>query len=208
MDSQLWKSLVEKAILRTQSRHLVWVKTNEGPDKALSFGTSIDETTNLNIWGYTTNYSYELVLTQETSAEPFEESIRVTSKKNAQGIDFKSLFDVIQTQTRATVRDSAFEATMEYLTNPSIEDNAKADELRDRWFALGTGVFTYAQDEQILDAVRRLSRSREITWTKQRFDDGGSWFAAEIGDLLDVHLTPVQGAGIFQAERYQRELGG
>ncbi len=41
MDAQLWKLLVEKAILRTKSRDLLWSKTSEGPNNVVSFGAPI-----------------------------------------------------------------------------------------------------------------------------------------------------------------------
>lgn len=196
MDSEHWQTLVEKVILRTQSRQLRWVETDEGPDNTLSFGTSIDETTTLNMWGYTTNYSYELVLKQETSGDPFEERIRVTSKKTAQGIDFKSLFDAIQTEMKAIIRDEAFDAVMEYLADPTIDEEDKSDELQDKWLAADYRVvFTYEQDEQILEAVRGLSRAGTITWIKDREDGGSVYFAAEIGRLLDVRLDPLEKSG-------------
>ncbi|MFF2031123.1 hypothetical protein [Arthrobacter sp. NPDC058192] len=197
MDADLWKLLVDKAVLRTKTRDLIWSETSEGPAKTLSFGTSIDDSTTLNIWGYEANYSYELCLIKETTGEPFEERKRATTKKNADGVNFSGLFEAAQLQIKALTRDRAFAAVMEYLADPgAVEDPEKQDELRDQWGALGDyGYFLYSHDEKILAAVRDMTAAGSITWSLEDGEDRGEegqYFRAEIGDLLCVRLHPSQ----------------
>lgn len=194
MDANIWKLLVEKAVLRTKSRDILWSENSEGPDETLSFGTSIDDCTTLNIWGYTTNYSYELCLIRETAGEPFEERKRVTTKKNSEGIDFKGLFEAAQAQIDALARERVFSAVMEYLAHPTV-DLERQDELRDRWSEFDYGdFFLYTQFDQILGAVKEMTGAGSITWGAVG-DDGDQGYRAEIGDLLEFTLWPTQAPG-------------
>ncbi|MET4135378.1 hypothetical protein [Pseudarthrobacter sp. PvP090] len=203
MDAHLWKLLVDKAVLRTKSRDLIWYETSEGPANTLSFGTLIDDSTTLNIWGYESNYSYELCLIKQTTGEPFEERKRATTKKNSDGVNFSGLFEATQLQIKAIARDRAFTAVMEYLADPTVEDLEKQDEFRDQWGALGDyGYFLYSHDEKILAAVKDMTAAGSITWSiedgKDRGEEG-QYFWAEIGDLLYLRLhqsqTPRRAAG-------------
>lgn len=209
MDVQLWKLLVEKAILRTKSRDLLWSKTSEGPNNAVSFGAPIDDSTTLNIWGHKTNYSYELLLTKELSGETFEERKRVTAKKDSEGIDFKGLLDTVQAETQAMVRENVFAAVMEYLDNPAVEDPETQEKFRDRWSELGDlGYFLYSQDEKILTAVRDMTAEGSISWTAEEVN-GRRYFGAKIGELLDVRLEPSLTKGRFSsANSYTFEISG
>ncbi len=191
MDANLWKLLVERVILRTKSRDLLWSTTDTGPANTLSFGTSICDRTTLSIWGYEANYSYELCLIKETAGEPFEERKRVTAKKNAEGINFDGLFVTAKKQIDDIPRERAFTALMEYLAHPTVEDPKTQEEFFELWAALGyNNYFPYSQDEEILTAVRDMTAAGSITWT---VDDGedrdgeGQYFSADVGDLL--HLT-------------------
>lgn len=196
MDAHLWKLLVDKAVSRTKSRDLLWSQTHEGPANTLSFGTSIDDSTTLNIWGHKTNYSYELCLIKQTAGEPFEERKRVTLKKNAEGIDFSGLFEAAKKQTSDLPRERAFAAVMEYLADPTVKDLEKQDELRDQWGELGDdGYFLYSQDEKILTAARDMTAEGTITWTPEEYSDGAGYFRAEVGELLSFLLQPTQRPG-------------
>lgn len=197
MDADIWKLLVDKVVSRTQSRDLLWSKTDEGPANTLSFGTSIDDSTTLNIWGYKANYSYELCLIKQTAGEPFEERKRVTVKKNAEGINFSGLFEAAKKQIRDLPRERAFAAVMEYLTDPTVEDPEKQDELRDKWGELGDdGFFLYSQDEKILRAARDMTAAGSITWSAEEYSgDDGQYFWAEIGKLLHFRFHPTQRPG-------------
>lgn len=199
MDANQWKLLVDKVILRTKVGDLLWSRTDEGPAKTLSFGASIDDSTRLNIWGYKTNYSYELYLIKETPGEPFEFRKRVTVKKNAEGINFDGLLDAAKKQIEDLIRERAFVAVMAYLAGPTVEDPEKQEEFLDPWAALGyNNYFTYAQDEKILTAVRDMTAAGSITWT---VDDGvgrdeeGQFFSANVGDLLYLTFNPRQTPG-------------
>lgn len=210
MDANLWKQLVEKVIFRTKSRDLLWSKTSEGPAKTLSFGTSIDDSTSLNIWGYEANYSYELCLIKQTGAEPFEERKRVTVKKNAEGIDFSGLFETVQTQMKEIPRERAFASLMEYLGDPTVEDQEKQQEFLDHWsiWSTGTsrryGIFRYFQSERIIAAVKDMSVAGSITWTvgdAKDFNEEGQYYYAEVGDLISLTFrTPDMTPG---ATEYQ-----
>lgn len=210
MDANLWKLLVNKVILRTKSRDLLWQETNEGPDNTLSFGTSIDGSTTLNIWGYKTNYSYELCLTKETTGDPFVERKRVTAKKNAEGIDFKGLFETVQLEIEGIIRDRAFAGVMEYLADPTVEDPEKKNELCDKWGPLGDdGFFLYSQDEKILGSVRDMTAAGSITWSAEQYSGGDAYFHAEIGDLLYVRLQPAAARDrVSDTTSYQFEVAG
>lgn len=194
MDANLWKLLVDKVVSRTKSRDLLWSETGEGPANTLSFGTSIDDSTTLNIWGYKANYSYELHLVKQTAGEPFEERKRVTVKKNAEGINFSGLFEAVQTQITALTRDRACAAVLEYLADPTVEDPETQEDLCARWGALGdNGYFKYSHDEKILAAVRDLTAAGSIPWEfMEARGQVPQWFRAEIGDLLYVEFHPSQ----------------
>jgi hypothetical protein len=194
MDANLWKLLVDKVVFRTKSRDLLWSKTNEGPAKTLSFGTSIDDSTSLNIWGYEANYSYELCLIKKTSGEPFEERKRVTVKKNAEGVNFSGLFKAAKKQIEDLTRERAFAAVMEYLADPTVEDPEKREEFLGRWAALGyNNYFPYSQDEKILAVVRDLTAAGSITWeVAEGWDEEPQYFRAEVGDLLHLDFRPSQ----------------
>jgi hypothetical protein len=202
MDASLWKLLVEKVISRTKSRDLLWSKTDEGPANTLSFGTSIDDRTTLNIWGYKANYSYELCLVKQTEGEPFEERKRVTLKKNAEGISFSGLFEAAKKQVEVLVRERAFTALMEYLADPTIEDPEQQEEFLDRWASLGyDNYFTYSQDEKILAVLRDMTAAGSITWSLSDgndVDEEGQHFWAEVGDLLYLTFHTSQTPGRAQ----------
>ena len=202
MDANLWKLLVDKVVSRTKSRDLLWSKTDEGPANTLSFGTSIDDSTTLNIWGYEANYSYELCLIKQTAGQPFEERKRVTVKKNAEGVNFSGLFEAAQEQIENLTRERAFAAVMEYLADPTVEDPEKQEEFLDRWAALGyNNYFLYSQAEKILAVVRDMTAAGSITWTvgdgKDRGGEG-QYFFADVGDLLSLLFHPHQAPGTAQ----------
>lgn len=202
MDARLWKLLVDKAISRTKSRDLLWSKTDEGPANTLSFGTSIDDRTTLNIWGYKANYSYELRLIKQTEGEPFEERKRVTLKKNADGVNFSGLFEAAKKQIEVLVRERAFTALMEYLADPTVEDPEQQEEFLGRWASLGyNNYFTYSQDEKILAVVRDMTAAGSITWSlsdRNDIDEEGQHFWAEVGDLLCLTFHAIQTSGRAQ----------
>lgn len=190
IDASRWKLLVDKAILRTETRDLQWSETDEGPANTLSFGASIDGRTTLNVWGYQANYSYELSLIRHTDGEPFAERKRVTVKSQAEGIDFKGLLDAARGQVENLVRERAFAAVMDYLADPTAKDPEQQEEFLDRWAALGyNNFFNYSQDESIFAIVNDLTAAGSITWTvseNEDLDAGGQCFLAEVGDLLSL----------------------
>lgn len=199
MDANQWKLLVDKVILRTKSRDLLWSRTDEGPAKTLSFGVSFGDDTRLNIWGYKNNYSYELLVIKETSGEPFIDRKRVTVKKNAEGINFNGLFETAKKQIEDLTRERAFAALMDYLANPTADDRDMQQDFLDPWEALGhNNYFSYAQDEEILTKVRDMTAAGSIIWT---IDDGeslardGQSFFAEVGAHLYLSFYPRPLAG-------------
>lgn len=196
IDASRWRLLVDKAVLRTKSRDLLWFETDEGPANALSFGTSIDARTTLNVWGHKANYSYELSLKRETDGEPFEERKRVTVKSQADGIDFKGLLDAAKEQIENLVRERAFVAVMDYLADPTGEDPEQQEEFLDRWATLGyNNHFNYSQCENILAMVSDMTAARSITWTvsdNEDLDAEGECFSAEVGELLSLTFHSSQ----------------
>lgn len=201
MDSNLWKLLVDKAISRTKSGDLMWSKSSEGPTHTLSFVTSIDASTTLNIWGYEANYSYELHLTKQTVGESFEERKRVTLRKNAEGINFNGLFKAARGQVAAVPRDRAFAILKEYLADPKVLDQEKQEEFLEQWAKLGYGnFFSYAQAEEILSLIKDRTVGRSIAWTagdgKER-DSEGLFYTADVGELIYLlfhpHVAPGKG---------------
>lgn len=193
MDANLWKLLVDKVIRKTKSRDLLWSATSHGPAKTLSFGTSIDDNTTLNIWGYETNYSYELCLTKQTAGEPFEERKRVTTKKGAEGIEFSGLFKTAQSQVADVIRERACDAIMESLANPPVADSKEEDDICDRLEAFGDKhYFYYSQDEKVLALVRDLTVAGSIPWEYTKDDEEGEYFSADIarfGPYLSLRAT-------------------
>lgn len=194
MDANLWKQIVDKAISRTRSRNLLWSKSDRGPDKALSFEASIDEHTTLNIWGYEKNYSYELCLTKQTMGDPFEERKRVTTKGSAEGIDFRGLFKAAQSQSSTIVRERAFNAVLDFLSNPTVIDPNTEEvispenelERSGDLSAMGRGWFTHSEDEEILALVRDLTAAGSIPWTFSKTEDSDEQtFSALVGDSND-----------------------
>lgn len=196
IDASRWKLLVDKAILRTKTRDLLWSETNEGPANTLSFGTSFDGSATLNIWGYKANYSYELSLIRHTDGEPFEARKRVTVKSQTEGIDFKGLLEAAKEQIENLVRERAFAAVMDYLADPTAEDPEQQEEFLDRWAALGyNNYFNYSQDENILAIVNDLTAAGSITWTVSDNEDPdaeGTYFLAEVGELLSLTFHSSQ----------------
>ncbi|MFJ5693309.1 hypothetical protein ACIP9X_05585 [Arthrobacter sp. NPDC093125] len=186
MDANLWKLLVDKVIRKTESQDLLWSETHQGPSKTLSFGTSIDGSTTLNIWGYETNYSYELCLTKQTAGGPFEERRRVTTKKSAEGIDFSGLFKAVQRQVLDITRERAFGAVLEALANPPLADSEEEAAIYERLEAMGDrGYFLYSQDEKVLALVRDLTVAGSLPWQFVGEVDGeeGQCFSAEVAKL-------------------------
>ncbi|QYF91078.1 hypothetical protein [Arthrobacter sp. PAMC25284] len=211
MDANLWELLVDKAIRKTKSKGLLWSTTDRGPDNTRSYETAIDENTTLSIWGYERNYSYELCLDKRMEGGSFEERKRVTVKKNAQGIDFSGLFKAVQDQISSAVRERAFNAVVQYLSNPKGIDSEKESELYECMDALGDrDYFLYSQDEEILSLVRDLTATGSIAWKLQADDDrDGQYFHADIGQddekgilglyvsLLAVPASSKAGATIY-----------
>lgn len=191
MDANLWKQIVDKAIYRTLTRDLLWSKSDLGPSGTLSFKTSIDDSTSLNIWGFATNYSYEMFLTKQTAGEPFEERKRATTKRSAEGIDFKGLFDAAKEQVNNTVREQAFNAVLDFLDNPTVLDPETEEvvfpenqvERSSQLNALSATWFTYSEDEAILTRIRDLTAAGSIPWTFSEPENGDKqFFSASVGD--------------------------
>lgn len=194
MDANLWKQIVDRAIRKTISRDLLWSKSDLGPSGTLSYETSIDDSTTLNIWGYEANYSYELFLTKQTAGEPFEERKRVTTKRNAAGIDFKGLFKAAQNQVSEMIREHAFKAVLDFLDNPTVVDPDTQEvvfpenqmERSAHLEAMDSGWFTYDQDEKILAHVRDLTSAGSIPWTfSEPLEGDEQFFSALVGDADD-----------------------
>lgn len=183
MDANLWALLVDKAIRKTKSKDLLWTPTNKGPDNALSFEAVIDDASTLSIWGYERNYSYELCLTKRIEGGSFEERKRVTTKKNAQGIDFSGLFKATQDQIFSDLRERAFNAVVQHLSDPTQIDSEKEAELNECLEAMGErGYFLYSQNEKILSLIRELTATDSIEWKLYDDDQGGECFHADIGE--------------------------
>lgn len=197
MDSHTWKLIVDRAIARTASRDIFWVKNNNGPITARSFETTIDESTKLSIWGYSTNFSYELCVTRETADGLFEEKKRVKSKKNADGIRYKDLLDRVLYEVDAIPRDNAFDAVMEYLADPTAKFSTEEKEgLRDRWAGLGyDGFFMYEQFGKILDRVTELTAAGTIVWSTDDDADTAASHTASIGEMLVFYMSARQKNG-------------
>ncbi|MDN4611478.1 hypothetical protein [Arthrobacter burdickii] len=167
------------------------VRLKRGTGENLSFEASIDVNTTLSIWGYEKNYSYELCRTRRTAGEPFKESIRVTAKDKANGIDFSGLFKAARAQSSNVIRERAFNAVIDYLTNPT-KVNPRTNEVvhpeneGERWDDLQamsfSGQFTYSQDEEILALVKNLTAEGSILWTLTTSDGEGEFFSAYVGD--------------------------
>lgn len=193
VDTNLWKQIVDKAILKTISRDLVWSKSDPGTSGARSFETLIDNSTTLSVRGHVSKYSYELCLTKQTLGEPFEERIQVTTKSRAEGIDFKGLFQAVQNQARIVVCERAFNAVLDFLNNPTVldpetEEVVFPDNERERSADLNAmvGLFSYSQDEEILAHVRDLTAAGSISWTFSKPDDGDEqFFSADVGDSTE-----------------------
>lgn len=201
MDANLWKLLVDKAISRTKSGDLMWSKSNEGPTHALSFVASIDASTTLNIWGYESNYSYELHLTKQTLGEPFEERKRVTLRKNAESINFSGLFETAREQVAAVPRDRVFDILTEYLADPQGLDQKRQRELLEQWAKLGYGNYlSYPQSEEVLSIIKDRTGERSIVWTPEdgeERDGEGTFYVADVGELVHLlfhpHVAPGKG---------------
>lgn len=180
MDADHWKQIVDKVIRRTKSRDLLWTATNEGPDRTLSFSTSFDETTTLNIWGYEKNYSYEMRLIKQTAGEPFNESKRATSKDKAEGIDFRGLFEAAKHQIWDIARENAYETVMDYLTEATSGEHGEEADLEEPLHpvtelgAMGHGPhFLYSEDAEMIALLRDKTAAGAIRWSFVETDTGG-----------------------------------
>lgn len=210
MDASVWKIIVERAILRTAEGAITWVTNDDRPAKTLGFSASIDETTTLSFWGYKTNFSYELCLTKETGGEPFIEKKRITTKKNSDGIRCKVLLDAVQRQMVYIPRQAAFDAVVEYLTDPlSGRTDEERELLTERWDKLESlgwdeDFFYYSQTREILRALMKLTADGTITWQVEVHADGEEEWSTEIGSMLSSVLSVKQGlGGMAGHETYQ-----
>lgn len=191
MDGEHWKLIVDKVIRRTKSRDLRWAVTNEGPDRTLSFSTSIDETTTLNIWGYEKNYSYELRLIKQTAGQPFNESKRATRKDKAEGIDFRGLFEAAKHQVWDIAREDAYETVMAYLAEATSAERGAEAGLEEPSHpvsdlgAMGHGrYFLYSEDAELIALLRDRTAAGAIHWSFVEANTGGvQTLQADLQDL-------------------------
>ena len=188
-----------------------WITSDDRPANTLGFMASIDEATTLSFWGYKTNFSYELCLTKEVGGEPFIEKKRITTKKNSDGIRCKLLLDAVQRQMIHVPRKAAFDAVMEYLSNPLVERSDEEEEhLTDRWDkleSLGTNdFFYYSQTREILRTLMALTANGTITWKVEVQPDGMEEWSTKIGSMLNSSLYVQQNLGGAGHETYQHSL--
>jgi hypothetical protein len=195
MDAEVWKLVVEKAILRTKSRDLLWSRSSEGPDRSKSFQAPIDGSTTLNIWGHESGYSYEMCLIRETGGEPFTEKKRVTTKNSSEGIDYSGLFKAVQRQIPDIARERCFDAIIEYMADPAV-DPERYDDFIDRWWGIGHyGFLTIEQWDKILCLVKNMTSSEGIDWSVDQDGDEEVSYSADLGELLQFSLRPSQARG-------------
>lgn len=194
MDATIWKQIVDKVIQKTISRDLLWSKSDLGPIGTLSFETSIDEATRLNVWGYEKNYSYELLLTKQAADGLFVERKRVTTKSSSEGIDFRSLFQSAKEQVADIVRELAFNAILDFLDHPTVLDPKTQEvvfpknqlERSNHLNSLQSGWFMYQEDETILARIRDMTVAGLISWEFSKPEEGDEeFFSASVGDSDD-----------------------